>query len=419
MAQDRRVVLGRVVGAHGIRGEIRVQILGDGPENLMAISRVALGAGPDDAAAEIREVEASGRGRPGEVRLRLRGIADRSAAESLRGRLVLADAAQLPKLPPGEYYWYELIGCRVQDVGGHALGTIREIWETGAHDVLVVEGDDGARRLLPATHELFEEVDTAGRRVVVSGIPGLYEAADAGRSAKALRIDVITIFPDLFGPFLEQATVGIARRQAAVEIELHDLRSWTRDRHRSVDDAPYGGGPGMVMKPEPLVEAIESLVGAKAAGREAWVVLLSPQGRRLSQGDLETLASRPRLVLVCGRYEGIDQRAIDLAVDEEVSIGDYVLSGGEVPAMVLMEGVVRLLPGVLGNPESAGSDSFQHGVLEGPQYTRPAVFRGHEVPEVLRSGDHAEVARWRAERARERTKARRPDLLSGARGGDE
>jgi tRNA (guanine37-N1)-methyltransferase len=234
-----------------------------------------------------------------------------------------------------------------------------------------------------------------------------------------LRIDVITIFPDLLAAFLDQATVGIARRQGATEIALHDLRNWTHDRHRSVDDAPYGGGPGMVMKPEPLVDAIEAIAGPKGPGRKARVVLLAPQGQRLSQRHLEELARQEHLVLVCGRYEGVDQRAIDLAMDEEVSIGDYVLSGGEVPAMVLIEGVVRLLPGVLGNPESAGSDSFSGGLLEGPQFTRPPVYRGREVPEVLRSGDHAAVAKWRAERARERTRARRPDLLSGARGGDE
>jgi tRNA (guanine37-N1)-methyltransferase len=237
--------------------------------------------------------------------------------------------------------------------------------------------------------------------------------------ARRIRIDVITIFPELFPPFLEQATVGIARRQGAAEIAVHDLRDWTHDRHRSVDDAPYGGGPGMVMKPEPLVEAIEAIAGPKGAGREARAVMLAPQGRRLDQARLAALARCEWLVLVCGRYEGVDQRAIDLAVDEEVSIGDYVLSGGEVPAMVLIEGTVRLLPGVLGNPESAGRDSFAGGMLEGPQYTRPAVYRGLAVPEVLRSGDHAAVARWRAERARERTQARRPDLLSGARGGDE
>jgi tRNA (guanine37-N1)-methyltransferase len=237
--------------------------------------------------------------------------------------------------------------------------------------------------------------------------------------AKPVRIDVITIFPRLFGPFLDEAMVGIARRKEVVEVRVHDLRDWTRDRHRSVDDAPYGGGPGMVMKPEPLVEAIEEIAGPKGPERRARVVLLSPQGRRLDQAELERLAQHEHLVLVCGRYEGVDQRAIDLAVDEEVSIGDYVLSGGELPAMVLVEGMARLLPGVLGNPESAEADSFRRGLLEGPQYTRPAVYRDREVPEVLRSGDHGAIERWRARQARERTQERRPDLGSGTRGGED
>lgn len=226
-----------------------------------------------------------------------------------------------------------------------------------------------------------------------------------------LRIDVITIFPGLFEPFLGESMVGIARREGHVEARVHDLRGYARDRHHTVDDSPYGGGPGMVMKPEPLVEAVEAVAGAKGPGRMAQVILLSPQGRRLDQARLEGLAGHPHLVLVCGRYEGVDQRAVELAIDEEVSIGDYVLSGGEVPAMALIEGVVRLVPGVLGNPESARGDSFGAGLLEGPQYTRPAQFRGLDVPEVLRSGDHQAVARWRAERAREFTRERRPDLL--------
>ena len=171
----------------------------------------------------------------------------------------------------------------------------------------------------------------------------------------------------------------------------------------------------MVMRPEPLVAAIEALAGPKGPARGAHVALMSPQGAPLDQARLRALAARPHLVLVCGRYEGVDQRAIDLAVDEEISLGDYVLSGGEVPAMAIIEGVVRLLPGVLGNPESAAADSFEAGLLEGPHYTRPAVFRGLAVPEVLRSGDHGAVARWRAERAREVTRARRPDLLEEGR----
>jgi tRNA (guanine37-N1)-methyltransferase len=231
-----------------------------------------------------------------------------------------------------------------------------------------------------------------------------------------VRIDVITIFPELFGPFLETSLLGSAVRRGLLEVRLHDLRDFAEDRHRTVDDAPYGGGPGMVMRPGPLVAAIEAVAGPKGEARKARVVLLSPQGEALDQAGLGTLARVEHLVLVCGRYEGVDQRAIDLAVDLELSIGDYVLAGGELPALVVIEGVARLLPGVVGNPESIASESFQAGFLEGPHYTRPPVFRGLAVPEVLRSGDHAAVARWREARASERTRARRPDLLRRAPG---
>lgn len=227
-----------------------------------------------------------------------------------------------------------------------------------------------------------------------------------------LRIDVITIFPELFAGFLETSILGSARREGRVAVHVHDLRDWARDRHRTVDDVPYGGGPGMVMKPEPLVEAIEAVAGERSAGRRGRVILLSPQGVRLEQERVAELARETQLVLVCGRYEGVDQRVIDLAVDEEISIGDYVLCGGEVPAMAVIEAVTRLLPGVLGNPQSVETESFQDGRLEGPQYTRPAEYRGSAVPEVLRSGDHGEIERWREERALERTKRRRPDLLT-------
>jgi tRNA (guanine37-N1)-methyltransferase len=228
--------------------------------------------------------------------------------------------------------------------------------------------------------------------------------------AAALRVDVVTIFPQLFEPFRRVGVLGGAIEAGLVALEAHDLRQWTRDRHRTVDDIPYGGGPGMVMKPEPLVEAIEAIAGAKGPGREAHVVLLAPSGERFDQEKAKELAGRRHLVLVCGRYEGVDQRAIDLAVDEEISIGDYVVSGGEVPAMAVIEAVSRFVPGVLGNPDSLTTESFHTGGLEGPQYTRPVSYRGLEVPEVLRSGDHAKIARWREERASERTRQRRPDL---------
>ncbi len=226
-----------------------------------------------------------------------------------------------------------------------------------------------------------------------------------------LEIDVLTIFPELFEPFFEASFVAMARERDQARIEAHDLRAWTDDRHRTVDDTPYGGGPGMLMKPEPLVAAIEALAGAKGPERETKVVLLTPQGRRLDQPWLEQASRQRKFLLVCGRYEGVDQRAIDLAIDEEISLGDYVLCGGEIPAMVLIEGMVRLLPGLLGNAESVAKESFTQEILEGPQYTRPPIFRGLEVPEILRSGHHAEIERWRRERAIEWTRERRPDLL--------
>jgi tRNA (guanine37-N1)-methyltransferase len=234
-----------------------------------------------------------------------------------------------------------------------------------------------------------------------------------------LKIDIITIFPGLFEAFLRESFIGIAQERGLAEIAVHDLRAWTTDRHRTVDDSPYGGGPGMVMKAEPLTQAIEELAGSKGEREEAGtqVILLSPRGQRLDQALLAQLTEQGDMgkqVLVCGRYEGVDQRAIDLAVDREISVGDYVLSGGEVPAMLLIEGMVRLVPGVLGNPESASDESFQEDMLEAPHYTRPAEFRGRQVPEVLRSGNHAAINEWRRGQAREITLERRPDLLGAA-----
>ena len=235
-----------------------------------------------------------------------------------------------------------------------------------------------------------------------------------------LQLDVLTIFPELFGPFFETAFVGHARRENIVAVAAHDLRNWTNDRHRSVDDGPYGGGAGMVMTPEPLVTAIEALAGPKGPSRKARVIYLSPQGSPLSQARLEELARETALLFVCGRYEGVDERVLELAVDLELSVGDYVLSGGELPAMVVIEGLVRLLPGVLGNPDSIETESFRGGaLLEGPHYTRPPIFRGLSVPEVLRSGDHAAIAAWRKRQSLSRTLARRPDLIEGAARADD
>jgi tRNA (guanine37-N1)-methyltransferase len=225
-----------------------------------------------------------------------------------------------------------------------------------------------------------------------------------------MRIDALTLFPAMFaGPFAE-SIIARAVKSGLVEIRIHNLRDWTTDRHRTVDDKPFGGGAGMVLKPEPLFKAIEAL----RAGPESIVVLLSPQGAPLRQSLVADLAAQEHLILVCGHYEGVDERVIEHAVDREVSIGDYVLSGGELPAMVVVDAVVRLLPGALGSPESAGDESHTTGLLEYPHYTRPADFRGWKVPDVLVSGHHGEVERWRRAQALERTRRRRPDLLTGS-----
>lgn len=223
-----------------------------------------------------------------------------------------------------------------------------------------------------------------------------------------MRIDIVTIFPEFFAGPLEASLLGRARDRGLVDINLHDLRDFTTDPHRTVDDEPYGGGVGMVMKPEPWFAAVEEVQDWQSARR----ILLSPAGRRLDQDAVRELAEESHLILMCGRYEGIDERVAEGLATDEVSIGDYVLAGGEVAAAVLIEAVTRLVPGVVKEPESVERESFgPDGLLDFPQYTRPAMFREMAVPNVLLSGNHAEIARWRRLQALERTKRRRPDLL--------
>lgn len=222
-----------------------------------------------------------------------------------------------------------------------------------------------------------------------------------------MRIDVVTIFPGIFESPLRESLLGRAIEAGLVDVRVHDLRDATTDKHRQVDDESYGGGPGMVMKPEPVFAALEAL-----GPGERRALLLSPAGRRLDQAFVRELAAEPWLVLICGRYEGVDERVVEGLHAEEVSIGDYVVAGGEVPALVVLEAVTRLVPGVIGREESHEQDSFgRHGLLDHPHYTRPAEFRGMQVPQTLLSGNHAEIERWRREAALEKTRRNRPDLL--------
>ena len=228
-----------------------------------------------------------------------------------------------------------------------------------------------------------------------------------------MRLDVVTIFPEYLAP-LRQSLLGKAIERGQLDVRVHDLRSWTDDVHRTVDDTPYGGGPGMVMLPEPWGRALDDV--APPGGQQPRLLITSPAGRPFTQELAHELAAEPWLVFACGRYEGIDARVAEYAGSrmrvDEVSIGDYVLAGGEAAVLVIVEAVGRLLPGVLGNADSAADDSFSDGLLEAPAYTKPASWRGLDVPPVLLSGHHGEIARWRAEQSRERTRERRPDLLA-------
>lgn len=221
-----------------------------------------------------------------------------------------------------------------------------------------------------------------------------------------MKIDVLTLFPGMFAGPLDESIIKRARQAGLLDLQLHQLRDWTHDRHKTVDDRPFGGGPGMLLKPEPIFEAVESLRRGKTR-----VLLMSPAGRRFDQAIARELAQQEHLVLVTGHYEGFDERIRAALADDELSIGDYVLTNGALPAMVVIDTVARLLPGVLGDAASSSEESFSNGLLEYPQYTRPAEFRGLKVPEVLVSGNHAEIARWRAGQARLRTKEKRPDLI--------
>ena len=226
-----------------------------------------------------------------------------------------------------------------------------------------------------------------------------------------MRIDVLTLFPEMFSGYLGQSLLKRAIDAGILSVQIHNIRDWARGKQRQVDDRPFGGGPGMVLRPEPVVESVEAVQGQGETA--AHLVLLTPQGRKLNQRMVEELAGHQRLTIVCGRYEGVDQRAIDILQPDELSIGDYILGGGEVAAMVLIDAVARLVPGVLGDSESNKQDSFsgEPPLLEFPQYTRPREYRGLAVPEVLMTGNHPEIARWREEQRVERTRQRRADLL--------
>ena len=229
-----------------------------------------------------------------------------------------------------------------------------------------------------------------------------------------MRFHILTLFPSMFTSILAEGIIARAINEGIVNVSLYDIREHTRDRHRTVDDYPFGGGPGMLMKPEPVFRAVESLWARSCVPSDSPVILMTPQGRPFKHSVAKELSSQSDLILICGRYEGFDERIREDLATDEISIGDYVLSGGEIAAMVIVDAVSRMIPGVVGAPESIKNDSFFSGLLQFPQYTRPATYRGKNVPEILLSGNHPEIEKWRREQAINRTNKRRPDLHNNA-----
>ena len=382
--------MGRIGAAHGIGGEVRIQSFTEEPLALAYYGPLAT-----NRPGLVIEIE-SARATTNVLVARLKGIKDRTAAEKLNGVELYIDR---DKLPPAEddddFYHADLIGLEARLSDGSVVGKVTAIPNFGASDLLEVRDErTGDTYLYPFTKAVVP--DSAGRR----GLPRHRDArrrrAGRGRARLSFDADVITLFPELFPGPLGASVIGRGAAEGLWSLQLTQLRDHATDKHRSVDDTPAGGGAGMVLKPDVLAAAIDS-VSHQNDPRPR--LLMSPRGTPLTQARARALAAGPGVVIVCGRFEGIDERVIEARNLEEISIGDYVLAGGEVAAMVLLEAVVRLIPGVLGKDESNADESFENGVLEYPQYTRPAQFEGRDIPAVLTSGDHGKVGQWRREQS--------------------
>ena len=394
--------IGQVVGARGIKGEIKIYPHTSFPERFAQMSKVLIGKEESEESLEKYVIEAQ-RVHKDMIILKLLGIDTRNDAEGLVGKKLFVTREELYQLPEDHYYIFDLIGLKVEDKKWGLLGDRGSSRSICCHSFVRFSCKN---RVYDPCSKRFGAFNRSNKRCGCSRFTRRF----VGR----MRIDIITLFPKMFEPVFSLSILGRARRQGSLQIVVHNLRDYTYDRHRTVDDTPYGGGSGMVLKPEPLYDAVEAVKSIdftfqREALRE--VVFLTPQGKPFKQDTANELTKLDQLILVCGHYEGFDERARELLADREISIGDFVLTGGEIPAMAVTDAVSRLLPGVLGDEYSAYEESFSEDLLEYPQYTRPRVFRGLEVPEILLSGNHKEIAKWRKKQSIKRTTERRPDLL--------
>ncbi len=430
-----RIALGIIRKSHGVRGEASIEVWSEDEGRFDGLDTITL-VSPDEKQTRSASIETI-RHHAGRFLVKFAGINSPEDVATLRNWTIEVPADQARVLGADEYYLHDLAGLTLVDRDGVTRGIVREAYEGGAGILLDVERSNGKRFDVPFAAGICVEIDLAGKRIVVElpdGIEDLDRVAaleDAAKSQPAvsqpateelpeatpqtgatLRIDFVTIFPKMFEPLLAEGVIGRGIKQRLLDIRVWDLRDYAVDKHRSTDDEAYGGGPGMVMLGEPVLRCVEAIRATDPAAT-AHLIMTTPQGRSFTQTIARELATSKWIVLLCGRYEGFDQRVHDALTPDELSIGDFVVSGGELPAMLIADAVSRMIEGVVGNTGSVQEDSFFNGLLDYPHYTRPEELRGMRVPDILMSGHHENIRKWRKEQSLQRTLDRRPDLLEG------
>lgn len=442
------IAVGIVRKPHGVRGEASVEAWTNDIGRLTELEDVIL-VSPDEEQQRPNSI-ASSRIHGGRVLIRFEGIDSPEQVKTIQGWTVEIPAAEARELDENEYFLHDLVDLTVvEEKSGRTLGVVRNVDDATGGVLLTVARPDRSTFDVPFAADICRKIDLASRTMTVDLPEGLENLAsvkaveevpesesatssprviaddsdheEEESSALPFRVDIVTIFPSMFDPLLAEGIIARGLKNGHIDIRVHNLRDFTTDKHRSTDDDPFGGGAGMVMLPEPVFLCVESIRDAGTAdGREKpHVLMMSPQGRMFSQGVASELATRGWLVILCGRYEGFDERIREALVDEEISIGDFVVSGGEIPAMLVVEAVGRLVEGVVGDRNSVEADSFYYGLLDHPHYTRPAEFRGMRVPDVLISGHAENIRKWRKEQTLRATLLKRPDLLETAPLDDE
>ena len=376
--------IGQIVNSYGLKGQMKIVPFTDDITRYSDLKTIYIEMNKQLKEFKIEQVKYH----KNNVLIKLEGIDDINDTEQFKNCYVKVDRKNAVELPEDSYFIVDLLGLEVFTEDNNLLGKIVDVFPTGSNDVYVVKDELGKQILLPAIGEVIKNVDIPNKKMIVV----------------ILAIAPFSSFTEMFNS-LNCIIIGKAIEKNIIDINLINIRDFSKDKHKKVDDTPYGGGAGMIMKPDVVYDAYKSIKDENAK-----VIYLSPQGKVLDQEKVEQLSKEEHLVLLCGHYEGIDQRVLDEIVDEEISIGDYVLTGGELPAMVVIDSVSRYIEGVI-KKESISEESFSNGLLEYPQYTRPEEFLGKKVPEVLISGHHENINKWRQEQSLKITKLKRPDLL--------